>query len=282
MSQKRLHTTPACELPFYEGMLGESLTFIPHRGGDGAHENTLRALDEAKKIGVRAVEMDVVSTLDDIAVFYHGNMTTRRAIQKTLFSDLNTPSTRRLIGFSQDKQDEIPPVEEALRIFPDLRFFLDIKMGAACIPTAEAIIQRGAQNRVSIDGERWERAARIAEMVPGVSTTIGPLGLIALWATYGKLRGVDWLLQNRYLARAASLSLPQHKVNKRMVDIAHELGKPVFLHVVNEQSEVDKAIQLSVDGVMTDRLDLIKANTQKTKDKKKKRRKDDEPELAVA
>jgi len=72
-----------------------------------------------------------------------------------------------------------------LDAFPDMRFFLDQKSDRAFVPVAHAIKDIKVYDRVSIDGDRWDRTlAAYREMFKrrrsDVTLTIGPFGLAAL------------------------------------------------------------------------------------------------------
>lgn len=244
----------AHEHPFYVDMVPGSVAFVAHRGGDGGHENTMEAFEASQQAGVTMIETDIITTRDDVPVHFHGSWRNRRIVGGTDYDDLNTPGVHRRLGFAGA---HIPALEESLSAFPDMRFFLDIKSGRAPKAVARTIQQAGAVDRVSIDGEYWNRTLSILEEIPkGLSTTIGPIGLVALHLGACNLPGYR-LLRDRYVAQATSLSLPLNRVRLPMMQLAHEMGIPVFLYRVHDETDVNMAASYDARGIMTSKLALL-------------------------
>lgn len=46
-------------------------------------------------------------------------------------------------------------------------------------------------------------------------------------------------------------------VDKRLIDAVHRAGKHIHLWTVNERYEMEKFLDLGVDGIITDRPDIL-------------------------
>jgi glycerophosphoryl diester phosphodiesterase len=52
-------------------------------------------------------------------------------------------------------------------------------------------------------------------------------------------------------------------VDQHSVDTAHQLGLPVIVWTVNEPQDMRRLIDLGVDGIISDRPDLLRAESAK-------------------
>lgn len=260
---------PAHEHPFYANMFKDGLEFVAHRGGDGGYENSHQAFQTANDSGINIIETDIRCTLDGVPVHFHGDKKTKKILRSTQFKDINKPKVLRMLGIDQPGI-EIPRLEDTLHEFPDTSFFLDLKADNTTIPVAKIIQKTKSQDRISIDGHRWKRAVEVSKAVPGgVSTTINPIGLIALYSTvknipmsnnhanFLKMPGLK-TLKNRWLNKATSLSLPMKWADEHLIDIARDLDIPVFIHHIENKDHVNFAKEIGAQGIMADSLELAK------------------------
>lgn len=246
--------------PFHDGTDNGLLIPVAHRAGNGGVENTMQAIYAAYDAGFRYAEIDVTCTNDLVPVLYHGDGEAQNIIKGLDYADLNRNETWDKIGFRGSRENPIPRLDDVLSSFPDMKFFLDQKIDEVSASVARAIMQQDAYGRVSIDGENWSRTCATIKELPKnkrdeVARTLGPLGLFSL---YGEANDVpSWQqFKNRYLMKATNLSLPIGAVNERMVEIAHDVNKPVFLYRVNSIADMQKARRLGAYGVMMDDLYL--------------------------
>lgn len=117
-----------------------------------------------------------------------------------------------------------------------------------------------AEDRVSVDGHSWKRAAAVSrEVLGGVSTTINPIGLWALYSSGIKSLKIPGFkaLETRWLNQGTSLSIPVNRAEPLLMEKARDLGIPVFLHHIRGEEDVMRARDLGAQGVMADRLDLL-------------------------
>jgi glycerophosphoryl diester phosphodiesterase len=153
--------------------------------------------------------------------------------------------------------DAVPTLAETLEAFPDLNFNIDLKDAAGVEPVVRVLNQAGALQRVCITSFS-ERRLKAARRLLGAEVCTG-LGV------GGSLRfGLESLLpgsgRNR---KAAVLQLPFRWHGVRLVTTgvvkrAHAAGLALHVWTLNDESDINLALDVGVDGVMTDRPRLLK------------------------
>ena len=116
----------------------------------------------------------------------------------------------------------------------------------------------GAHDRVCVGAfsERRLRAFRRGVSRP-VATSFGPVGV-------GLSRFAPRLLAQRVLAgHGDALQVPaRHRgvrvVTPAFVERAHRAGRPVHVWVVDDPAEMTALLDLGVDGLITDRTDVLR------------------------
>lgn len=156
--------------------------------------------------------------------------------------------------------EPIPTFEELLLEFPLAHFNVDVKDEPSAQQLASIIERHGAHDRVlvaSFLGRRRISAQRLLSRP--VATSPGVLGVAAA-TMLGKLVR----LPRRGLGAFAALQVPESHgrfpvVTKSFVRHAHEAGIQVHVWVVNDAPDMHRLLDLGVDGVMSDRADILAA-----------------------
>ena len=233
-----------------------------HRGGaaDG-DENSTAALARAVERGYRYIETDVHVSADDVPVLFHDDTLHRMTGDHRRVGDLTWKDLARL----RDGQGTplIPRLDEVLAAWPDIRFNIDIKTDRAVHATLATLRTAGAFDRVLIGAFSDARLARVRRLAgPRLATSMGPREVAAFKAaTY---TGNLWPRARLGYARGAvALQVPirygpLRVVDQRFVDYAHQLGLDVHVWTVDDAASINALLDLGVDGIMTDRLDVLK------------------------
>jgi glycerophosphoryl diester phosphodiesterase len=254
-------TRPLTGFPFLDaGRDDGAVLAFAHRGGarhpdiEGL-ENTLVAFEHAVRLGYLYLETDVHTSSDGVLLAFHDHVLDRvtssvGSIVEASYVDLRTA----LIGGSEP----IPRMVDLLEHFPSTRFNIDLKSDAAVDLLADLVERTGAHDRVCVGSfsERRLQAFRRAVARP-VATSYGPLGV-------GLSRFAPRRLAGRVLgSRGDALQVPAYRgavtiVTADFVARAHAAGRPVHVWVVDEADEIRRLLDLGVDGLMTDRTDVLR------------------------
>ncbi|WP_093420209.1 glycerophosphodiester phosphodiesterase [Saccharopolyspora flava] len=242
--------------PFLDGPWPRAFA---HRGwhlGDLAEmENSLSAFRAAADEGYRYVETDVHATADGVVVVHHDaslQRTTDRTgeIARLPFSEV---SRARIGG-----REPVASLDAALEEFPDLLFNIDVKADSAAGPVLRTLRRHNAWDRVCL-ASFDDRRLSLLRKVGGerLLTSTGQRGVAALWACS---RAGMWFRHK--LIRGAAVQVPvRHQglevVDERFVALAHRWGVEVHVWTVDDPAEMRRLLDLGVDGLVTDRPDLL-------------------------
>src|SRR5688500_4049586 len=159
-----------------------------HRGGAGDWpENTMRAFEQAVALGYRYVETDVHVTADGVLLAFHDDVLDRVTDRTGVIAELpwSTVSEAKVDG-----KEPIPRLEELLAAWPDLRVNIDPKHDASVEPLADVLRRAAAVDRVCIGAFSDDRLERVRALLPGVCTSLGPIGTLHLGqAAHGEAIG---------------------------------------------------------------------------------------------
>jgi glycerophosphoryl diester phosphodiesterase len=156
-------------------------------------------------------------------------------------------------------REQVPTLAQLFDEFPRARFNIDIKSDGAVTALVEFIEQREAWDRVLVGSFSPQRMAAFRRLTGGrVPTSAGPVE-VAIFRFVPSARLADWLTRHR----VAALQVP-HKRGRWTVATAgllrraHASGKHVHVWTVDEPEEMRELLDLGVDGLFTDRTDLLK------------------------
>ncbi|MBK5239566.1 MAG: hypothetical protein JJE28_10740, partial [Actinomycetales bacterium] len=182
----RPNTPPDARLHFFSGELPRILA---HRGlAQNADENTIAAFGAAFGAGAQILETDVRATADGVAVLIHDAFLANGMRVQDL-------TLKELQAVELPRGGTVPTLLEALVSFSEAKFNIDLKSSDAVVPTAEAITNALAIDRVLVASFSRSRQRRAVKLLPGVATSAS--SLIVLGAVVaGKLR---WVALMRFI-----------------------------------------------------------------------------------
>ena len=238
-----------------------SIIAMAHRGGS-LHpdmiglENTLFAFRHAASLGFRYLETDVHVTRDGHLVAFHDavldRMTDRPGALASVLAD--ELAEARIGG-----EHLVPSMAELLEELPHCRFNIDLKAPGAVAPLADLILRTGSRDRVCV-GSFSSRALRHFRLLTGgsVATSATPAEVAGFLASSGPV--VGRLVGPR---RFSVLQIPRRRgivplVTRSVVRRAHAAGVQVHVWTVDEPAEMEQLLDLGVDGLITDRTDVLK------------------------
>ncbi len=241
-----------------------------HRGwhvGDLAGcENTLAAFERAMAEGFSYLELDVRATADGVAVVHHDAALGRTT---TGTGRIDARTADELAGVRVRGRFPVPRLDEVLAALPGARVTVELKTAAAVGPVLAALEATGAWARVCVGGfdERWLTAAR-AGGGARLCTSMGQVSALGLRtrAWLDGLPGPVPQLLSRLPAPPVRGDLAQvpHRfgpltvVDEQLVRTAHARGTEVHVWTVDDPAEMERLLDLGVDGLLTDRPDLLR------------------------
>lgn len=223
-----------------------AVAVIAHRGASAyAAEHTVAAYDLALSLGADVLEIDVRATADGHLVALHDKTLARtaadaRAVSAVTLRELRAlaPEVRPLTldailgrygasaGYLLDLKDPRPPMESAV---------------------ARLVARHGLRDAVQVQSfdrfstrraRRADERVRIAQLYrPGVQSV----------RIVGDLR--------RVAGFACTIGPPAEAVDAPLVAAAHAAGLRVQPYTVNDAAEMERLLDLGVDGLITDRPD---------------------------
>lgn len=218
-----------------------------HRGGASVHpENTRRAFQHAVDLGFRYLETDVHVTSDGVLVAFHDDVLDRVTDGSGRIADLpwSEVASARVGG-----TEPILRLDELLKGFPDARINIDPKSNGAVEALAATIRSLGVEDRVCVTAFSRRRTRQVKRLVgPALCTGGGALATLAAMIGLGR----------RLLARDVDvLQVPPRfgplpVVTRRFVENAHRWGMHVHVWTIDEPAEMERLLDLGVDGIMTD------------------------------
>lgn len=255
--------TPVTGYPYLDAVLADppGVLAFAHRGGAGhpgleRAENTMHAFRHAASLGYRYLETDVHATRDGTLVAFHDKVLDRVADRSGVLADLSDEELSEIVIA---EEHGIPRMADLLEEFPEHRFNIDIKSASAVDALADLVDRTGAHDRVLVGSFHLRRIQRFRRLTRGrVATAAAPTEV----ATFLALP-LPRLARFVTRARVAAFQVPRRRgplpvVTPSFVRRAHAAGAHVHVWTVDDPAEMDELIDMGVDGLMTDRTDLLK------------------------
>ncbi|HTN52183.1 MAG TPA: glycerophosphodiester phosphodiesterase [Anaeromyxobacter sp.] len=245
---------------------------VAHRGGSLlAPENTLPAFDRAAALGADALEIDVRRTADGAVVVFHDEETARltgapgtieaRTLAEVKALDAGhsfTPDGGASFPF-RGRGVAVPRLSEVLARHPRLRLNIDAKPDDPALAEALALELRaaGALERVCVGSFFDAQAERLGALLPGCARYL-PERAATCHVMAAKSGADGAACPGGYqLADLPHRLGDLEVVDRAVVSYLHARGIPVHVWTVDDEAEMRELLALGVDGIVTDRPDLL-------------------------
>ena len=212
---------------------------IGHRGAGGFPENTMAAFEHALELGVDAIELDVRQSGDGKLVVVHDSVVNDLAVRGTpyeRFADLGNGH-------------RAPLLEEVLERIGK-RTFLDIefKHEGFEAEAIELIKRHISPEQVMVSGFDPKMLQTVHDLSPEVQ-----LGYIFNRTQDGEARH----------HAPIDVVVPQFRLaSRQLIEEVHDEGLKVWAWTVNEPPEIQRLMNLGVDGLITDYPERVAAVSQ--------------------
>ncbi len=229
-------------------------------------ENTWHAFDRAvEDLGYQYIETDVQVTADGVVLVFHDDTLERCTngvgkVAEWRWADLQHLDAA--YNFSPDGEHfplrgigiGISRLDDTLTRYPDVFFNIDLKADGTEWATAEVVKKMQREDSVLIGAFSDKRISRFRRITKGrVATSAGPRDSVAMYAASRIGRGIP--------AKGDAYQLPYKTkgvaADRRLIDAVHSAGKQIHLWTVNDRHEMEKFLDLGVDGIISDRPDLL-------------------------
>lgn len=231
---------------------------IAHRGFSlYGLENSLVAFQAALDLGYQYVETDLNTTADGVAVVFHDSTLDRTTDRAGVISELPYAEVEKArIG----GREPIATFREFVAALPTARFNIDVKDDGSVAQLVQVIEEAGLHDRVCVASFSERRRRKVlAGLSRPVASSPGKSLLVAYFffspwlpafLTRALMRGVGVLQVPRRHNR-------QVLVTEKSVAKAHSLGLKVHVWTIDHPAEMHELFEMGVDGIMTDRADLL-------------------------
>jgi len=261
---------PIPDHPFFNQ---DDVLVMAHRGGRNLWpENTLHAFKNAVELGVDVLEMDVHSTKDGEIIVMHDSSVDRTTNEAGKIQEYSLIELQALdAGYNWTDDDGItypyrnqgivvPTLEEVLAAFPEVPMNIEIKQSqpSIALPLCEMIRDYGMTEQVLIASFDMDTLQEFRIACPEIATTAGE----------GEVRmqyGLSLVFLGRlYNPIAEAVQAPEywgniHVLTSRFVRAAHARNMDVHVWTVNDVDEMQRMLDLGVDGIITDNPDKLLA-----------------------
>jgi glycerophosphoryl diester phosphodiesterase len=245
---------------------------MAHQGGEELWpSNTLFAFERAVALGVDVLEMDLHITADGALVLIHDETVDRTTDGTGVVEQMTLAEVKALDAghyWTEDGGQTFPfrgqgitvaTLEEVFQAFPQMPMSIEIKR-VDNLPVAEPfcqmIRQYAMQDKVLVASFHEDLMSEFRAACPEVATSTTQNEVINLFARH--FVG----LAASYSPPAQAVQAPEYRsgiqiLTPRFIKDAHSRGMDVHVWTVNEAEDMQRMIDLGVDGIITDRPDIL-------------------------
>ncbi len=238
---------------------------IAHRGASAyASENTLSSFEKAIQMGANVIETDVHQSSDGVVVIMHDLHVDRTTNGKGLIKDLTIDSFKKLFIKQQKAilSEHPPTLEEAILLINGRsKLLIELKKGNDYYLNIEQHIvdlikKYHAENWIStihsFDKQALLNVAKADSNINLQKLIVFnlPLASFNFDKHFNKDDFKNWQGVNVYYKFCS----------KRLIKKVHRLGKSVYVWTVNNPKKARKLAKRGVDGIITNKPDILTLN----------------------
>ena len=236
-------------IQIYYSKIDTKILKIAHRGDvHGGVENSLEALESAKKKGADYAEMDIQLTRDNHFVVIHDYNLRRLTGRDARVRDLNLNEIRKLTIYENGFESKIPTFEEYVKKAEKLKIKLLVELkpsGDEPENFAEMFVNEfrklGVERKFKTMSLDLNLMRKIEKIAPEIETGfVIPLQFGDFDDSKIDFYVIEDFSYRRYLALKA-----------------HKKHRKIFVWTLNTRSEISKYLQEPIDGIISDELEMI-------------------------
>jgi glycerophosphoryl diester phosphodiesterase len=252
---------PVTGFDYLDAVLNSSVLAMAHRGGAGdpdllGLENSMAAFGHAASLGYDYLETDVHLTADGDLVAFHDDVWDRVT---DATGPVSASTVAQVAQIRIGGTEPVPLLADLLEEFPGARINIDLKADGTAEALADLLSATRAADRVCVGSFSATRLNAFRASTRGkVATSASPIEVGAFLAM-----PVGRAARILTGGRVVALQVPHRHgrlpiVTAGLVRRAHAAGAHVHVWTVNDPAEMVELLDLGVDGLISDRTDLLK------------------------
>ncbi len=265
---------PVAEHPFFTQQ--EGVMVIAHQGGEWLRpSNTLAAFDHAVELGVDVLEMDIHQTQDGVIVLMHDATVDRTTDGSGAIKEMTLDEIRALdAGYYWADDDgatypyrgqgiQVPTLEELFQRYPDMRMNIEIKQETPSMvrPFCQLIHDYNMQDQLLVATFHQATVEEFRAECPDVITSMVEPEIQLFFGLNVALLGALYQAPGTAFQVPRTSSLPiigeVDVLTERFIRVANSHNIQVHAWTINDPAEMERLIDLGVNGIITDRPDLL-------------------------
>ena len=260
----------ACQQSFYtlnpDQDPNNAVRIIAHRAGAGlAPENTLAAVRKSLELKVDGIEVDLRQAKDSALVVIHDLSVDRTTNGEGRVHDLTLEQIRELDAgswFGPEYQNEkVPTLSELLFLIDgQCDLYIELKSKKSYPDFSRRVIETLQTHDalawckiISFDDALLDSVRAIDPAISVHKLFVGKLPYLPILIDHG-LHPATSFSDYRF---AQGIALHYSLLSRKIVKDLHALGLAVNIWTVSSTKDMEKLINLGVDGIITDRPDLM-------------------------
>ena len=227
-------------------------------------ENTAEAFQGAFDLGYTYIETDVQMTRDGVLVAFHDDTLERTTngagrVDRWHFADLQQLDAawwfNETDGYPlRGTGVRVRSLDEVFSMWPDARFNLDLKSRNLEWPVADLIKRHRREKTTLVASLIDHRTAKFRRVSGGtVAISAGRSATAAMLAA----SRIGATVRRPLAAYQLPFDYRSCPIDTKLVTAIHAAGAQLHAWTVNEAADIDRLLDLGVDGIVTDRPDVL-------------------------
>ena len=228
---------------------------IGHRGARGyIAENTLESIQKALDLNVDGIEIDVFRCASGEIVVFHDKKLKRLTGHNGLIEETTFEELKNMLVAGRYR---IPTLQQVLeKIGGKILLNVELKGENTAIPTATILKQYLSDSqsdikKLIVSSKNWKELT----LFKNQNTNI-PIGVLSHYNIFLE-KGVDAIIEKGRELSALAIHPKFSILNKKAIDKMHSAGFLVYSWTINSPKDIQNAIKLGVDGIITDFPDRV-------------------------
>ena len=228
---------------------------IGHRGARGyIAENTLESIQKALDLNVDGIEIDVFRCASGEIVVFHDKKLKRLTGHNGLIEETTFEELKNMLVAGRYR---IPTLQQVLeKIGGKILLNVELKGENTAIPTATILKKYLSDSqsdikKLIVSSKNWKELT----LFKNQNTNI-PIGVLSHYNIFLE-KGVDAIIEKGRELSALAIHPKFSILNKKAIDKMHSAGFLVYSWTINSPKDIQRAIRLGVDGIITDFPDRV-------------------------